>query len=52
MSNSPQPATAAPVLLEAKHHGIAKLVMNRPDRLNALDTKLVMALDGTLSRIA
>jgi len=37
MSNSPQPAQAGPVLLEGKHEGIATLVMNRPDRLNALN---------------
>ena len=51
MSNSPQPAQV-PVLLEAKHDGIAALVMNRPDRLNALDTKLVTTLNDVLGRIA
>jgi 2-(1,2-epoxy-1,2-dihydrophenyl)acetyl-CoA isomerase len=52
MSNSPQPAQAGPVLLEAKHDGIATLVMNRPDRLNALNTKLVATLNDVLGRIA
>src|SRR6266513_1900646 len=52
MSNVPQPVQAASVLLEARHEGIATLVMNRPDRLNALDTKLVTTLNDTLGRIA
>lgn len=52
MSNSAQPAPAPPVLLEAKHDGIATLVMNRPDRLNALNTELVTALNEALSRLA
>ena len=52
MSNSAQPAPAAPVLLEAKHDGIATLVMNRPDRLNALNTELVTALNDALGRLA
>ena len=52
MSNSPQPLPSPSVLLEASHEGIATLVMNRPDRLNALDTKLVTALDDALGRIA
>ena len=52
MSNSPQPAQAGPVLLEAKHEGIATLVMNRPDRLNALNNELAMAVNDALGRIA
>jgi 2-(1,2-epoxy-1,2-dihydrophenyl)acetyl-CoA isomerase len=52
MSHSPQPAQAGPVLLEAKHDGIATLVMNRPDRLNALNTELATALNDALGRIA
>jgi 2-(1,2-epoxy-1,2-dihydrophenyl)acetyl-CoA isomerase len=52
MSNSPQPAQAAPVLLEAKHEGIATLVLNRPERLNALNNELAMALTEALARIA
>ena len=52
MSNSPQPAQAAPVLLEAKHGAIATLVMNRPDRLNALNNELTSALNTALNRIA
>jgi 2-(1,2-epoxy-1,2-dihydrophenyl)acetyl-CoA isomerase len=52
MSNAPQPAQAGPVLLEGKHDGIATLVMNRPDRLNALNNELASALNDALGRIA
>lgn len=52
MSNSPQAAQAGPVLLEAKHEGIATLVMNRPDRLNALNNELAVALNEALGRLA
>ena len=52
MSNTPQPAQAGPVLLERKHEGIATLVMNRPDRLNALNNELASALNEALGRIA
>jgi 2-(1,2-epoxy-1,2-dihydrophenyl)acetyl-CoA isomerase len=51
MSNTAQPAQAGPVLLEGKHDGIATLVMNRPDRLNALNTELAVALNDALGRI-
>ncbi len=51
MSNTPQPAQA-PVVLEGKHDGIATLVLNRPERLNALNNELAMALNDALSRIA
>jgi 2-(1,2-epoxy-1,2-dihydrophenyl)acetyl-CoA isomerase len=52
MSNSPQTAQAGPVLLEAKHESIATLVMNRPDRLNALNNELAVALNEALGRLA
>jgi 2-(1,2-epoxy-1,2-dihydrophenyl)acetyl-CoA isomerase len=51
MSNSPQPAQSAPVILEGKHDGIATLVMNRPDRLNALNNELAMAVNDALGRL-
>jgi 2-(1,2-epoxy-1,2-dihydrophenyl)acetyl-CoA isomerase len=52
MSNSPQPSPANPVLLELKYDGVATLVMNRPDRLNALNNELAMALNEALGRLA
>ena len=52
MNNSPQPAQAGPVLLEAKHDAVAVLIMNRPDRLNALNNELATALNEALGRIA
>lgn len=47
---SPIPA-AGPVLLEAIHLGIATLVMNRPDKLNALNNELAGALNDAFTRI-
>ena len=52
MSNSPQPAQAGPILHEARQDGVAVLVMNRPDRLNALNNELATALNDSLGRIA
>src|SRR5690348_17050441 len=52
MSNSPQPVQAGPVLHEARHDGVAVLVMNRPERLNALNNELATALNDSLGRIA
>jgi len=52
VSNTPQTAQAGPVILQGKHDGIATLVMNRPDRLNALNNELAMAVNDALSRIA
>ena len=52
MSNSPQPAQAGPVVLLAKQDGIATLIMNRPDRLNALNNELAIAVNEALSRLA
>src|SRR2546425_11564535 len=52
MSQKPQTAPSTPVLLEGKHDGIATLVMNRPDRMNALNNELGVAMDEALGRIA
>lgn len=52
MSHSPQPSPASPVVLEQKHDGIATLIMNRPDRLNALNNDLSVALNEALGRVA
>lgn len=42
---------AGPVLLEKVEQGIALLAMNRPDKLNALNNDLAMALNQSLERI-
>lgn len=52
MSNASQTAQAGPVILEGKHDGIATLIMNRPDRLNALNNELASALNEALGRLA
>src|SRR4029077_5176852 len=52
MSNATQPMQAGPVVLQSKHDGIATLVMNRPDRMNALNNELGVAMDEALGRIA
>ncbi|MGB7284891.1 MAG: enoyl-CoA hydratase-related protein [Candidatus Acidiferrum sp.] len=52
MSDAAQAAPAGPVLLEQKHDGIAVLVLNRPDKLNALNSELSTALNDALARIA
>jgi len=52
VSNPPQPAQAGASVLEQKHEGIAILVMNRPERLNALNNELASALNDALGRIA
>src|SRR5690348_4882583 len=52
MSNAAQTAPAGPVLLEHRHGGIAVLVLNRPDKLNALNSELSTALNEALTRIS
>ena len=52
MTNTPQSAPAAPLVLEGKHEGIATLVMNRADRMNALNADLSTALNDALARVA
>ncbi len=52
MSSPTPPASTGPVLLETKQEGIVTLVMNRPDRMNALNNELATALNATLDRIA
>jgi 2-(1,2-epoxy-1,2-dihydrophenyl)acetyl-CoA isomerase len=49
MTHAPQ--AAAPVLLETRRGSIVTLTMNRPDRLNALNNSLTLALLESLSRI-
>ena len=52
MSHAPQPASNSPVLQETRQGSITTLVMNRPDRLNALNNELSTALNEALHRIA
>ena len=52
MSNAPKTASAGPVVQETKHDGIALLVLNRPEKLNALNNELSTALNEALTRIA
>lgn len=50
MTSTPQ--SAASVLLETKHGSIVTLAMNRPDRLNAINNELSVALNDAFLRIA
>jgi 2-(1,2-epoxy-1,2-dihydrophenyl)acetyl-CoA isomerase len=52
MSNAAQTAPSGPVVLESRHDGIALLVLNRPEKLNALNNDLSTALNDALQRIA
>src|ERR1700751_61044 len=52
MSQAPQTASHSTVVQEARHGSILTLVMNRPDRLNALNNELTTALNEALVRVA
>jgi 2-(1,2-epoxy-1,2-dihydrophenyl)acetyl-CoA isomerase len=52
MSNAAQPAVSGPLVLTSQREGIATLVMNRPERLNALNNELAAALNEALGRMA
>lgn len=52
MTNAPHPAHSAPLVLETRNDGIVHLVLNRPEKLNALSAQLSTALDEALTRIA
>jgi len=51
MNPVPTAAAAGAVLLESVQDGIALLVMNRPDKLNALNNELATALNLAFERI-
>lgn len=51
MSQASQPAIE-PVLLERREQSVVILTMNRPDRLNALNSELATALNEALTRVA
>lgn len=50
--STPSTQSAAAVLLETKHGQIVTLTMNRPDRLNAINNELSIALNEAFLRIA
>ncbi|MGH9703429.1 MAG: enoyl-CoA hydratase/isomerase family protein, partial [Candidatus Acidiferrales bacterium] len=52
MSEAPQAASNAPVLIEEHSGAIAILRMNRPERLNALNVELGRAIAEALARAA
>src|SRR5258708_16596533 len=52
MSQAPQIVSSSPVLQETRLGSIITLVMNRPDRLNALNNELTTALNEALLRVA
>lgn len=52
MSKATQPVETGALVLEARRDGVATLVMNRPERLNALNNELAMAVNDALGRIA
>src|ERR1700757_2250929 len=52
MSQAPQTASHSPILQESRHGSVLTLVMNRPDRLNALNNELTTALNESLIRVA
>ncbi|HVO59201.1 MAG TPA: enoyl-CoA hydratase [Dongiaceae bacterium] len=51
MSDVPAAPAAESVLLETIENGVASLVMNRPDKLNALNNELATALNQAFDRI-
>jgi 2-(1,2-epoxy-1,2-dihydrophenyl)acetyl-CoA isomerase len=51
MSESAKAAPSDQVLLETRHEEIASLVLNRPEKLNALNNELATALNDAFTRL-
>ena len=52
MSTPPQPAPATSLVLDKRENGVATVTLNRPDKLNALNKDLAVALNETLLSIS
>jgi len=51
MSSSAQPGQENRFVLEKREGGVATLILNRPERMNALNKDLVLALNDSLTRV-
>lgn len=51
MSEATQAAPSNSLVLESKQNGVATLTLNRPDKLNAINKDLAVALNESLGRI-
>ena len=51
MSTSAQPGQENRLVLEKREGGVATLMLNRPERMNALNKDLVLALNDALARV-
>ena len=52
MSTPPQASHASSLVLDRRENGVAFLTLNRPDRLNALNKDLAVALNAALTSIS